>query len=270
MALSMTPSAAIALLCVGVTAACAGEPNSTFQLGGDEAGSDVHPGTSGSGSASSNEASAEIDSSASTTSGDPDSSVPLSTAAPQGPPDAGQTGSPPPGGGIEASTGGGVDAGCVANLACTLAAPPSTGDVRQDCVNRVNQFRTTCACMKPLARWTAGEACADQDAQYDAMMNTAHAGAKANICNWGEAQDECPGYPSNAEVISVCLQQMWSEGPPPAGTSIQQCESPAMINSCYETHGHFINMTNPDMNQIACGFYTTSSGAIWAAQNLSP
>ena len=43
-----------------------------------------------------------------------------------------------------------------------------------------------------------------------------------------------------------------------------------MINTCYEAHGHFINMSNPDVTKVACGFYTTSTGAVWAAQNLSP
>ena len=269
--LSKTGHVAIASICAVVVAACAGSPNTDpFEVGGDS-GSGVKAGNLAEASASPNEAGAESDASASMTSADPDASTPPNTSNPQEPPDADQTGSPPAsGGGIEASTGGGVDGGCVVNLNCMLAAPPTTGDIRQDCVNRVNQFRTTCACMKPLARWTAGEACADKDAQYDAMMNSAHAGAKANICDWGQAQDECPGYANNAQVISVCLQQMWSEGPPPAGTTIQQCEDPAMINTCYESHGHFINMTNPDMNQIACGFYTTSTGAVWAAQNLSP
>jgi hypothetical protein len=34
---------------------------------------------------------------------------------------------------------------CAQNLACTLMAPASTGDIRQDCVDRINQFRTQCA-----------------------------------------------------------------------------------------------------------------------------
>jgi hypothetical protein len=201
---------------------------------------------------------------------DTDASAPANVN-PKGPPDAGaasSTSTPDAGTGVRST---GSDGGpCTVNLSCVLAAPPSTGDIRQDCVNRVNQFRTTCACLKPLARWTDGEACADMDAQYDAMKQVGHAGAMANICPWGSAQDECPGDPSEQYVISMCLQQMWSEGPPPAGTTIAQCESAQMIATCYEAHGHFINMSNPAMNKIACGFYTTSTGAVWAAQNLSP
>ena len=73
------------------------------------------------------------------------------------------------------------------------------------------------------------------DAQYDAMKQVGHAGAMANICNWGDAQDECPGDPSNQYVVDMCLQQMWSEGPPPAGTTIAQCESPQMISTIAST-----------------------------------
>jgi hypothetical protein len=29
-------------------------------------------------------------------------------------------------------------------------------------------------------------------------------------------------------------------------------------------------MSDPTAKQVACGFYTTSSGAVWAAQNFSP
>ncbi len=279
---STTRHAMAALLCAGVAVACSGDPATGFQSGGpqtDDAGSDGQAVTTPDASApSSDDASASaIDSSVG--SGDTDSTAPPSTG-PKGPPGTGtDSGGSQPTPGIDASTNTGGDGGpCTMNLNCTLPVPASTGDIRQDCVNRVNQFRTQCACMKPLARWNDGEACADMMSQYDAMMMMAHAGAMKvtgsppmqGICPWGEAQDECPGYPSNASVIDQCLQQMWSEGPPPAGTTVAECESPAMQQSCYEVHGHFINMTNPDVTKIACGFYTLpSGGGIWAAQNLS-
>jgi hypothetical protein len=257
---------ALAVLCVAWAAGCAqssaGPAFDPAAQGGD---SDAEPSTVAEGGTS--EDASEVGDSMARNS-DTDASAPGSGTHPV---DAGGSSSKPThdAGTSMPSTGG--DGGpCTVNLSCVLAAPPSTGDIRQDCVNRINQFRTTCACLKPLARWTAGEACADMDAQYDAMMMVGHAGARANICNWGQAQDECPGDPSNQYVIDMCLQQMWSEGPPPAGTTIAQCESPQMINTCYEAHGHFINMSNPAMNQVACGFYTTSTGAVWAAQNFSP
>jgi hypothetical protein len=263
-----------AVLCAAVAVACSSATPNGFHLGGDNEDSGT-----GTDAAAPSEAGAPqdeagyngvVDSStgASSGSGNTDAASPPSTG-PRGR-DAGNQGGSPPGPGADASTQPtGAGGPCTMNLACVLSPPPTTGDLKQDCVNRINQFRTQCACMKPLARWTDGEACADKDAMNDGAMNSGHAGAIANICPWGQAQDECPGYPSNDSIIGMCLQQMWSEGPPPAGTTIAQCESQAMLQSCYEVHGHFINMSNPDVTKVACGFATTSSGAIWAAQNFS-
>jgi hypothetical protein len=268
--LSTTRSAFAVLLCGTFAAGCSGASTGAgfgSESQGDDSG--VVSTAPADGGSASEDASAVADGTAANSSG-PDASAPAS-GNPKGRPDAGGAGSTSThDAGTGMSSTGGDGGPCTVNLGCVIAAAPSTGDLRQDCVNRINQFRTTCACVKPLARWTAGEACADMDAQYDAMMMVGHAGAKANICPWGDAQDECPGDPSNQYVIGMCLQQMWSEGPPPAGTTISQCESPQMINTCYEAHGHFINMSNPDVTKVACGFYTTSSGAVWAAQNFSP
>ena len=162
------------------------------------------------------------------------------------------------GGGSNGGSGGA--AACVKNLACKLSAPPSTGDIYQDCVDRINQFLTQCACLPALTRRKDGEACADQMAEYDASVNSAHAGAKAEICKPGGSQNECPGYSSNTQVIGLCMQQMWDEGPPPT----DPC-----TGSCYEDHGHFINMTDKGVTKVACGFYTTASGKVWATQNFS-
>jgi hypothetical protein len=261
-----TRKAFAAFLCTAFGVGCSGAAS----------GPSIGPGSGDQGDDSGGVAATDVDSGTSSTdattapSSDTDASAPAK-GNPKGPPDAGKaSGTSKTDAGTGASSTGGDGGPCTVHLDCTLTAAPSTGDIRQDCVNRINQFRTTCACMKPLARWTAGEACADMDAQYDAMKMVGHAGAMANICNWGDAQDECPGDPSNQYVVDMCLQQMWSEGPPPAGTTIAECESPQMLDSCYEVHGHFINMSNPDVTQVACGFYTTSSGAVWAAQNFSP
>jgi len=161
--------------------------------------------------------------------------------------------------GAPGSGGNGGAGGCVQNIACTLSPPPSTGDIYQDCVNRINQFLTQCACLPALTRATDGEACANQMAMYDAAMNSAHAGAIANICTPNGSQNECPGYASNSQVIGLCMQQMWSEGPPPTSTC---------TGTCYEQHGHYINMTDKSVHRVACGFFTTSSGSVWAVQNF--
>jgi hypothetical protein len=162
-------------------------------------------------------------------------------------------------GGNPGSGGSGGASGCVQNLACSPTPPASTGDIHQDCVNRINQFLTQCACLPALTRATDGEACADQMAAYDAAMNSPHAGAIANICSPNGSQNECPGYASNNQVISLCMQQMWDEGPPPTASC---------TGTCYEQHGHYINMTDPSVHRVACGFFTTTSGQVWAAQNF--
>jgi hypothetical protein len=152
------------------------------------------------------------------------------------------------------------DGDCVPDYSCNPVSP-NTGDPYADCVARVNQFRA-CVCLPPLAQWTAGQACADQDAQYDSQQGTAHAGAQANICDWGSAQNECPSWSraTPESVIDGCLQMMFEEGPPPS--------SPC-TGSCYTAHGHYINMTGTNYRYgVACGFYTTSSGAVWAVQNF--
>lgn len=138
---------------------------------------------------------------------------------------------------------------------CQPTPVPDTGDPYADCVARINQFRFDCQCLGPLERWTDGEACADQHAQYDSEQATAHAGFIDNICDpRGSAQNECPGWGSESQVISSCLQMMWDEGP----------------GEPYSEHGHYINMSNTSYNRVACGFYTTPGGSVWAVQNFSP
>jgi hypothetical protein len=58
---------------------------------------------------------------------------------------------------------------------------------------------------------------------------------------------------------------MWNEGPPPQG--VQACENDS---TCFEMYGHFINMTSTQTTKVACGFYTTASGAVWSTQNFAP
>lgn len=139
---------------------------------------------------------------------------------------------------------------------CAPTPVPDTGDPHADCVTRINQFRWQCQCLPPLMRWTAGEACADMNAEYDQMHMTPHAGFSAGICGSGYGQNECPGWlgwGSVSDTISGCLQQMWDEGPgdfygPPA-------------------HGHYINMSSTSFSAVACGFYS-SAGGTTAAQNF--
>jgi len=73
------------------------------------------------------------------------------------------------------------------------------------------------------------------------------------------AQDECPGWPGPPSSIMAfdpgttksCLDSMWSEGPPPQGQD-----------------NHWLNMSNAQYTQVACGFYQTPAGDWWATQNF--
>jgi hypothetical protein len=164
------------------------------------------------------------------------------------------------GSGTSGMSGAAGMSSCTENIRCTLDAPESTGDPYQDCVNRINQFRAECACLPPLERWTDGEACADEMSEYDSVEESAHAGFQDDICEGGSAQNECPGWRSEEQIVEGCLQAMWDEGPPPT----EEC-----TGDCFQEYGHFINMTNSRFTKVACGFFTTPDGEVWSVQNFS-
>ena len=166
-----------------------------------------------------------------------------------------------PDGGIELDAGMSGDAGPCASgpLAvpipnCSPEPPPSTGDPHADCFDRINQFRWECQCLPPLARWVEGEACTDSNAEYDSV-NGVHASFSALPCgSGGRAQNECPGWNSNDQIITGCLQAMWEEGP-------EDCD-PDTVN------GHYESMASTSYTRVACGFFTTPSGDVWGVQNF--
>lgn len=119
---------------------------------------------------------------------------------------------------------------------------------RQACVNRINAFRATLD-LPPLQRWTVEEPCVDGQAQSDSQTGDAH-GAFGDCHE--RAQNECPGWRSIDQTIQDCLQDMWDEGP----------------GEPFSEHGHFLNMSNPEHTQVACGFYETPDGEVWAIQNF--
>jgi hypothetical protein len=136
------------------------------------------------------------------------------------------------------------------DLSCQLDPPDSTGDIKQDCVDRINQFRWECQCLPPLARWSDAEACTDQQAADDQSSGAAH-GHFGACGEW--AQNTCPNWGSTQDVIVGCLQAMWDEGP----------------GEPFEAHGHYINMSSTDYSKVACGFSQTGQG-VWANQNFTP
>jgi hypothetical protein len=139
---------------------------------------------------------------------------------------------------------------------CDPVMPAPTGDYYQDCVDHINVFRAECQCLPPLTRWTSGEDCADEQAQYDYEHNTAHAGFSAGICTGGWAQCECPDWDSVESITQgtqwyeSCLAMMWHEVDKPAGEQ-----------------GHYEAMSSTQHSQVACGVYTAPGGSTWATQN---
>lgn len=187
----------------------------------------------------------------------PDESIPDGSIADGGIPDA----SIDMDGGIEPDAGMEIDAGACAGgpLAtplpnCNPEPPPSTGDLHSDCVARINQLRWECQCLPPIDRWNDGESCADGNAEHDSTYGI-HASFYDLPCGTGaRAQNECPGWPSADRVIADCLQQMWNEGP--------EDGDPITVN------GHYESMASTNYAQVACGFFTTPSGDVWAVQNF--
>jgi hypothetical protein len=118
----------------------------------------------------------------------------------------------------------------------------------QLCVDTINMYRATLG-LPALARWKDAEDCSDTECLSDGMTGTPH--GAFGMC--GEfAQNECPGWPGDgASFITDCLQLMWDEGP----------------GADFNTHGHYINMSNPDYTMVACGF-APGMGGTWAVQNF--
>ncbi|MEZ4373078.1 MAG: hypothetical protein R3B07_19805 [Polyangiaceae bacterium] len=156
------------------------------------------------------------------------------------------------------NAGSGATGGSAGNAgsAGTTASGGSSGSsstdpldaLRDACVKRINDFRATEG-KPPYARWTDGEACADEQAGNDANGGGPH----GNFGMCGEfAQNTCPGWGSYDDVIQNCLQAMWDEGP----------------GEPFSEHGHYINMSSDNYSKVACGFYKMADGSIWASQNF--
>ncbi|MBK7578993.1 MAG: hypothetical protein IPI67_02200 [Myxococcales bacterium] len=158
-------------------------------------------------------------------------------------------------GGTTASGGaasGGTTASGGAASGGTTASGGASGDpyesYRQKCFDQINTYRATLG-LSPYQRWTSAEACADGEAKSDSESGKAH-GAFPSC---GEsAQNECPGYPGLDSTVTTCLAQMWAEGP----------------GADFQAHGHYINMSSTKYSKVACGFYQTPGGSVWAVQDF--
>lgn len=154
-------------------------------------------------------------------------------------------------GGGSSTGSGGCEGGPLGAPIAGCAPTPlaSTGDFHQDCVDRINQFRWECQCLPPLARWTDAEGCTDSQSGADQNGGGAH----ANFGMCGEsAQNTCPDWGSDDQVVGGCLQMMWDEGP----------------GEPFSAHGHYINMSSTTYTKVACGRSENGNG-VWSNQNFS-
>jgi hypothetical protein len=126
---------------------------------------------------------------------------------------------------------------------------PELNEASIACVDRINGFRDTLG-LAPLGRWRSAESCADDQAETASGHPDSPHYAFQQCDEY--AQNECPGWASYDDIVQGCLQAMWNEGP----------------GEPYEDHGHYINMSNPDYTEVACGFYTTPDGYVWAVQDF--
>jgi hypothetical protein len=139
--------------------------------------------------------------------------------------------------------------GCDSSSSMTTApGADSVAVARTQAVAHINQLRATLA-LPALTEWTAGESCADGQAQADNAAGTTH--SAFGTC--GEfAQDECPDWPALSQVVAGCMQTFWNEGP----------------GSDFTTHGDYTNMASTTYTKVAVGIYLTPSHTVWAVINF--
>lgn len=142
--------------------------------------------------------------------------------------------------------------------------------LRQVCVDEINGYRATVN-LPPLTRPEAAvETCSDDGARIDSSSG-AHASAGRCFPRKATAQNSCPNWPVRgagtdavAATLKQCLKGMWGEGAPAVGRAACMRD----LAGCYYKHGHYLNMTAPEMRQVACGFYKTPSGAWYLNQDF--
>ncbi|MBI5486212.1 MAG: hypothetical protein HY905_02650 [Deltaproteobacteria bacterium] len=158
----------------------------------------------------------------------------------------------------------GENGDCVEDGVCNARCPedPDCGGVeelpvvaggeleeyRRRCVEGINGYRATLG-LPPLVRWADVEGCTDGEARSDSESGTAHGSFGA--CR-ERAQNACPAYPTLESTVSLCLQQMWDEGP----------------GEPFSEHGHFLNMSSGEFSEVACGFFEMPNGDVWAVQDF--
>jgi hypothetical protein len=152
--------------------------------------------------------------------------------------------------------------------------------LRDTCVSEINRYRATVTTMalQPITRATPEqEECSEKGAKMDGDTMSAHGAARAGICSslGLGAENTCPGWPVGggfggnatiADALKGCLKAMWEEGEPPMGR--QACIQDA--GGCFQAHGHYLNMSDPNIGSAACSFYKMMDGrSYWMNQDFT-
>ncbi len=106
-------------------------------------------------------------------------------------------------------------------------------------VDRINQFLTQCACLPALKRRKDGESLRQRDGGNTTPITTWLTPASEQICEPGGSPIPALATPLNKQVISLCMQQMWDEGPPPPQTA------PANATKCTATSSTWPTTPSP-------------------------
>jgi hypothetical protein len=177
--------------------------------------------------------------------------------------------------------GAGGMMGSAGTGAMATAGSGSTAELdmwRQICVDEINMYRAMMS-LKPYKRGSAAqEACSDMGAASDGETMSAHGFARmdtgTNLVTCRNkptrgllgGENTCPGWPVGGtgfgayatvpDALKACLKGMWDEGEPPGGRA-------ACTGTCYEMHGHYINMSDPSAVSVSCSFYKMKDGKSW-------
>lgn len=208
---------------------------------------------------------------------------------------AGTGGAKAAGSGGSAGAGGksGASAGAAGKL---TTATDDLEQVRQLCVDTINQYRAT-ENLAPLNRASAAiEACSDQGAAADGKSQVPHQSAQngwtefpgcSQYKGWGGTgklqggQNACPNWPVGGsawtggfatlgDAISNCLKQMWNEKTTflASGKTREQCQSDMSATGCFMTNGHYLNMSSTGYKTVSCGFADVGNSKWWMNQDF--
>jgi|GEM_PF-2701477 len=217
----------------------------------------------------------------------PGAGVPTTPTPTSGAPGAGAAGAAaptaPPATGMMAGAAGAAAPAAGSGMAkgFEIAGVPEAelSMLRDVCVSEINMYRATLTdrMLKPITRATPEqEECSEKGAKMDGDTMSAHGAARAGVCSalGLSSENTCPGWPVGgrggmatiADALKNCLKAMWAEGEPPV--PVAECQKD--YQGCFLAHGHYLNMSDPNIASVACSFYKMMDGrSYWMNQDFT-